>query len=110
MEKNNKRADDNNKAIRKKTRLPWSTQFTKILQLNESERNLMPDACVTYCRSTTIGNQLLKYKAIAHQGQYQHLQISRKCGKFELCGNHSNMKNMVMDDNKITTPEGKTIF
>ena len=114
--KNWSRSDDTstNKSIDikpKPKRLPWTTQFTKLLQLDKVERELAPDACVTYCRPATLGGALLKYKSIAHQQQEKkHQNKSNKCGKCGLCGNHSGLKNMVQENQEITTKNGNKVL
>ena len=66
-------------------RLPWTTQFYNVLNLTQDDKSLSPNSAMTYSRPPTLGNQLLKYKKIAHGSNTKKKLTSRKCNKCGLC-------------------------
>ena len=73
--------------------LTWPTSFKSILNLNEKEKKLKPNACITYRRPTTIGQKLLNYKKIAHDDDKKDEKYgSKKCEKCGICGNFGKLK------------------
>ena len=103
----NKQKDPNNKFNK---RLPWTTQFYNVFNLTPDDKSLSPNSSMTYSRPPTLGNQLLKYRNIAHGFNSKQQLTSRKCGKCGLCGNHGNLKiNMVSDAEEIQSEHGKII-
>lgn len=95
----------------KEKRLTWATEFPDIIKLSKQEKQLMPHATITYCRPSTLGTHLLKYRLLAHGTKTEKKpNNSRKCGKCGLCGNHGKLKNMVMDTNELITKKRKFIL
>ena len=91
-----------------KRRIPWTTQFKNIVKLTEKEKDLAPNAAVTFCRPTTLGSQLKNHKLIA-KGQSQVNSGSQPCGKCGLCGGFGNLKNMVLQTNVLKLNNGTEI-
>ena len=78
--------------------------------MNEKEKKLKPNACITYRRPTTIGQKLLNYKKIAHEVDKKDEKYgSKKCEKCGICGNFGKLKNMVKETDEIKTKDGKSI-
>ena len=91
--------------------IPWSSEFSCILNQNRKEKILVPNSVITYCRPPTLSSFLLNYRKIAHNNKKKKdPMLSTKCGRCGLCGNFGKLQNMVMTAKKITYKEGKTIL
>jgi hypothetical protein len=91
-------------------RIPWTTQFKNIVKLTRKEKDLAPEAAVTFCRPTTLGNHITNYKIIAKQkNQKDEHQGSHLCGRCGLCGGYGSFENMVLQTKVIVLRNGKEI-
>lgn len=68
----------------------------------------MPKTLVTFCKPPTLGSQLLNHKNISHGDERKTKKCGKKCLRCGLCGNHSNLRNMVSEKNSIKI-KNKTI-
>ena len=95
-------------AQKKPKKLVWATPFTNIIKLNNREKQLVPEAVITYKRPKTLHNLLTNYSNIALSKISETTSgSSSPCHKCALCGNHGNSKSMVEPTSFITTNTGK---
>ena len=98
---------------KKDSMITWATQFKKLLKLNKQEKQLAPNAIVSFCKPPTLGNRLLNYKKISHQSQSSgtiEAQFkSSRCNRCGLCGKYG-LKNMVIQTNHIQLRNGIQIY
>ena len=92
-----------------KETLPWTTRFKNLLRFNEKEKELKPNARLTYRRPTTLGGILTNYKGIAHGCKTIGESGSQACGRCALCGNWGAHKCMVLETKTFLTKENKII-
>ena len=107
----NETKEKGTKADGKDQKLPWATSFGKILKLGKKEKNLVPDAMVTYRRPPTLGNLLAKYKSVAMDNGTPSNNDKRSsgCQRCGLCRNYGKLKSMVENTDEINTKEGKIL-
>ena len=89
--------------------LTWTTRFKNILRFNNKEKELKPNAKITYRRPTTLAGMLTNYKGIAHNNGPCVKAGSQPCGKCALCGNWADHQNMVKETKQIQTKDKKII-
>ena len=90
-------------------RITWSTQFKNLLKLDKREKELSPNASITFCKPPNLGMHLLNYKRLT-QTKKQNNYIStknNKCMHCKLCGNFGNSKCMVLNKEKLINNKGK---
>ena len=92
-----------------KQTLPWTTRFKSLLRFNSKEKELKPNAMLTYRRPTTLAGILTNYKGIAHEVKTIGESCSQACGRCALCGNWGNHKNMVYETKELVTKEKEII-
>ena len=87
----------------------WSTQFKNKIRLSNLEKKLAPKSSIVYCKPPALSNMLLNYKTISKPKEdfKKDKHSSQKCNKCGLCGKYGNLKNMVIDQDKIITKSGK---
>ena len=81
-----------------KKRIVWATSFPALLRISKMELALNETAQITYKRPQTLGQQLTRYRALAHGLSNDRMASnvgSGPCGRCSLCGNHGQAANMV---------------
>ena len=86
----------------------WPTEFKTIIKLNKTQRKLAPEASITYCGPSTIGNQLLNYRRITQETNSTREKKPKACTSCGLCGHFGKLKNMVWECHKFHNSDGKS--
>ena len=101
QKENNNRNQKETKEPERKPRIVWATQFKNIMKLSNKEKDLAPQATITYCKPSTLGNALKNYKQISRNDKTNTNYGTKKCKRCGLCGHHGNLKNMVLETDHI---------
>ena len=85
----------------------WATNFPQLLKLSKKEKQLSPNAMVTFKRPQTLSTLITNYKALAHKVSVEE-GFSHPCGKCLLC-DRGREAGMVEKTNLIKIKHGKSI-
>ena len=83
----------------------WATHFPKLMRLSKREKELNPNALLTYKRPATLGTHLTNYKELAHMEAPSVQGGSLRCRHCKLCGLYGGT-NMVEETSIIRSESG----
>ena len=86
--------------------LVWASPYSTILSLTPKEKELNPNAMITYKKPSTLQTILTNYKQIS-LNLSSNIGQSGPCSKCALCGNFANHKNMVVTTSSFSNKAGR---
>ena len=86
--------------------LVWASPCSTILSLTPKEKELNPNAMITYQKPSTLQTILTNYKQIS-LNLSGNIGQSGPCSKCALCGNFANHKNMVVTTSSFSNKAGR---